>query len=173
MNTECPICIEQITPNSNCCTTECNHTFHSSCLFKNFATSVGCPLCRKELVSYPQEEEGSKDDSDSEYDSDEEDEDNENYNPSFTKEQIYAVIKKGYTELDLMNSIILSHGHNTLLVPMEEEMWDKHEKIFELLTSIANKEVSVDYRDSITYASVLQGSPKVDKVDTGPSNPIF
>ena len=71
-----------------------------------------------------------------------------------------------------MNSIILYHWHNTLLIPMEEEMWDKHEKIFELLTSIANKEVSVDYRDSRTYASVLQGAPKIDKVGEGPK-PIF
>lgn len=162
MNSECPICIEPISSNSNCCTTECNHSFHSSCLFKNFATSQGCPLCRKEIVSY------SIDDNSS-YDSESETESEYNYNPSFTKEQIYGVIKKkGYTQSDLMNSIILSHSHNTLLIPMEQDMWDKHEKLFELLTCIICKEIAVDYRDSRTYASVLKGESKVDKVGEGP-----
>jgi hypothetical protein len=154
--------MEHIIPSSNCCTTECNHTFHSSCLFKNFSTSPGCPLCRKELVSFPEE------DDESNYESDEED---YNYNPSFTKEQIYAVIKKkGYNESDFMNSIILSHHQNTSLIPMEEDMWVKHEKLFELLTSILIKEIAVDYRDSRTYASVIQGSKKVDKVGEGPKS---
>lgn len=170
MNTECPICMDTITSNSNCCTTECNHTFHSSCLFKNFATSNGCPLCRKELVQYPEDDE---DDEDDEYENDDDEEDEEEYKPMFISEQIHAVIKKkGFTETDLMNSIILSHYHNTKLIPMEDEMWDKHEKLFELLTSIANKEISVDYRDSRTYANVIQGQARTNVTGKGP-DPVF
>ena len=91
----------------------------------------------------------------------------------FIPEQIYAVIKKkGYTETDLMNSIILSHYHNTKLIPMGDEMWNKHENLFDLLTFIANKEISVDYRDSRTYARVIKGETRTDVPGKGPE-PVF
>ena len=34
--TECPICFEDICGNKNRTTTECGHTFHSSCIFTPF-----------------------------------------------------------------------------------------------------------------------------------------
>lgn len=65
---ECCICMEVLT-NTNRTTTECGHTFHSSCIFRNLCERIECPMCRKELV------EPEKDDD--EYSIDEEDGDDD------------------------------------------------------------------------------------------------
>ena len=71
---ECPICMDEINMNTNCVTTECGHTFHCSCLFKNAAhNGFGCPYCRKVLAEELIEDEEDEDDDD--YEEDEEDDD--------------------------------------------------------------------------------------------------
>jgi hypothetical protein len=50
---ECPICYEDIDENRNRTTTECGHTFHSSCIFKNMnegSNGFQCPCCRHVLL---------------------------------------------------------------------------------------------------------------------------
>ena len=50
---QCSICYNDIL-NVNKVVTECNHTFHFSCLLKNFknnsSTGEQCPLCRKSFL---------------------------------------------------------------------------------------------------------------------------
>ena len=47
---ECPICFELI-DKINSLTTECGHTFHTSCLMKNVAhNGFGCPYCRTAMA---------------------------------------------------------------------------------------------------------------------------
>jgi hypothetical protein len=45
----CTICQEKIL-NKKCCTTNCNHCFHSECLIKWLKEKHNCPLCRKEIL---------------------------------------------------------------------------------------------------------------------------
>ena len=75
MSADCPICLEQITT-INCTTTECGHTFHSCCIFKNLTQNNGCPLCRKELVEVIESDEDNEsyNSDDESYNSDEDDE---------------------------------------------------------------------------------------------------
>jgi hypothetical protein len=178
-NKECPICMELITSN-NCCTTECNHTFHSSCLFKNFANSAGCPLCRKELIVYPEESDSDEDsevdsqaddDEDQDQDQDQDANQNQDLEPSLTLNQILHVLKKQeFSEKDLLNSILMHVWYEDNEI--NEEMFKKNEKLTDLLYSIFNKEIAVDYRDSRTYAAVILGLPKTEETGEGPK-PIF
>lgn len=41
---ECPICFEEVTEGSSCCT--CKHTFHHACIRQWTADNPTCPLCR-------------------------------------------------------------------------------------------------------------------------------
>ena len=44
---ECPICMEKIEGDKNKLTTECGHTFHTSCLMTNVSKNgFDCPYCR-------------------------------------------------------------------------------------------------------------------------------
>lgn len=53
---ECPICFESITSN-NIITTECGHSFHSSCFLKNAAINgYNCPMCRTTLADEPEDD---------------------------------------------------------------------------------------------------------------------
>lgn len=45
---DCPICHEKI--KSNITITQCNHTFHSTCLFKWLVNKNSCPMCREILI---------------------------------------------------------------------------------------------------------------------------
>ena len=75
---ECPICFDDINPSKNCIITECNHTFHSSCMLKSIVHgNFDCPCCRFELAEMPEDEEDDEDyDEEEDYD---EDEDHELY----------------------------------------------------------------------------------------------
>lgn len=54
---ECPICMDCITANINCVTTECGHNFHASCLLQNVAhNGYGCPCCRGKLADEQEDE---------------------------------------------------------------------------------------------------------------------
>ncbi len=69
MNLECCICMDDICQDSNRVTTECGHTFHTSCLMKSVAhNGFGCPYCRSKMA------EEVDDDDDSYYQSDFEEE---------------------------------------------------------------------------------------------------
>lgn len=59
---ECCICMDDICQDTNRVTTECNHTFHTSCLMKSIShNGFGCPYCRTKMA------EEMDDDDDSEY----------------------------------------------------------------------------------------------------------
>jgi len=59
---ECCICMDDICQDTNRVTTECNHTFHTSCLMKSIShNGFGCPYCRTKMA------EEIDDDDDSEY----------------------------------------------------------------------------------------------------------
>ena len=69
---ECPICMDDINPTKNCIITDCNHTFHASCMLKSIVHgNFDCPCCRFELAE-PLEEEDDYEDNDEEEDEDEE-----------------------------------------------------------------------------------------------------
>ena len=54
---ECPICMDAIDTCKNCLTTECGHTFHSTCMMKNVSVNgFNCPCCRHEMVEGEKEE---------------------------------------------------------------------------------------------------------------------
>uniref|UniRef100_A0A6C0IKB7 RING-type domain-containing protein n=1 Tax=viral metagenome TaxID=1070528 RepID=A0A6C0IKB7_9ZZZZ len=70
---ECPICMDDINPTRNCIVTECNHTFHASCMLKSIVHgNFDCPCCRFELAESPEEE---NEDDEDEYNEDNEEED--------------------------------------------------------------------------------------------------
>jgi hypothetical protein len=165
-NEECPICMESI-GRVNCCTTECGHAFHSSCLFKNFSNSVDCPLCRKELIIYPEED--SEEDSQDEQDQDE-DEDEDDKPPISLNQITHALKKKGFSDKDLLNSILMNVWFEDDEVSDEDVV--RNGNLIDMIYSIINKEVAVDYRDSRTYANVLLGISKTDETGEGPK-PIF
>ena len=53
-NHDCPICYELIPYNINCVTTECGHSFHTTCLLKHTVyNGYDCPCCRTLLAAQP------------------------------------------------------------------------------------------------------------------------
>jgi hypothetical protein len=170
-NNDCPICMDNICLTTDCCTTECGHRFHSSCLFKNFTNSVGCPLCRKELIEYPDEDEDEDIDDEDEDEYEENSQDEEPSTKKLTIVQIHNAIKKqGYSEKDLISFILADYFEDN--VEINESTQDKSSKLLGLLESLCLKEIAVDYRDSRTYASVLLGIVKTEEPGEGP-RPIF
>ena len=66
---ECPICMDDINPTRNCIITDCNHTFHASCMLKSIVHgNFDCPCCRFELAESPVEEEDEDDEEEDEED---------------------------------------------------------------------------------------------------------
>jgi len=106
---ECCICMECIST-TNKTTTECGHTFHSSCIFKNLSQRVECPMCRKELVELPEEE--------TLYDSEEDDDsddDSTNYNSdadSVLSISSYQFQPDNTENLDVYDSIVTNERYN-------------------------------------------------------------
>jgi len=167
MSSDCPICFEPIT-NINCTTTECGHTFHSCCIFKNLTQNNGCPLCRKELVEVESdsEEDGSDEDSYSDYDSEEYDDDSEDEDDKGISVFQYteALKRKGFTEYDFVRILL---RQNVI------DLSEKDKKGFEIVDTISNiysgKE-SVDYRDKRTYLEVVLGKDKIGETGVGPDS---
>ena len=72
---ECPICLELILANVNCVTTDCGHSFHTSCLMKNTALNgYDCPYCRTQMAEAPEEDSDDEDSDSEEIDAEEEEE---------------------------------------------------------------------------------------------------
>ena len=66
---ECPICMDCIESTKNCVTTDCGHTFHSSCLMKSVAhNGFACPYCRAAMAEEPAESEYSDEEEEEEED---------------------------------------------------------------------------------------------------------
>jgi len=77
---ECPICFDLILPNVNCVTTDCGHSFHTSCLMKNTAVNgYDCPYCRTQMAEAPEESEYGDGDGEDDEDYDDGDEEEEEY----------------------------------------------------------------------------------------------
>ena len=160
---ECPICYDEIT-NVNCVTTECCHTFHASCLFKNMNNNVDCPLCRKELVETKDDDEDSDEDTE-EYDDDSvggsytyEDEPPQK---KFTITQIMVELKKqNINERQLVATLLQSYFVPSYLesrleyTPSNE---DECDDITERIKDLMFGDIPVDQRDTRTYADVVKG----------------
>jgi len=80
-NTECPICMLEITGVVNRTMTECGHEFHTKCLLSNVAfNGFGCPYCRGEMVdehvaNHNRDDDDEDDDGEEEGDDDDDDDD--------------------------------------------------------------------------------------------------
>lgn len=58
---DCPICLENIDGVKNKTTTDCGHSFHTSCIMKNVAhNGFGCPYCRTVMAENPHTDEASE-----------------------------------------------------------------------------------------------------------------
>ena len=170
---ECAICLEVLTE-TKCCTTDCGHTFHSRCIFKNFKNSFDCPLCRSELIEQDEDEDQDQDqDQDLADDEEEDDEtyDSETYESisvnTETEEadetdpaklqikQIYeAIKKKGYTELDFISFLLIDNFPSQ--IKKKKEVFWRCIGMMQEIDKICDREVAVDYRDTRTYANVVQ-----------------
>jgi hypothetical protein len=168
MSSDCPICFDPIT-NINCTTTECGHTFHSCCIFKNLTQNNGCPLCRKELVQVEESEsdseeyESDEDTYDDYSDDDSEDDDSEDGGISVFQ-YTEALKRKGFTEYDFVKILL---RQNVI------DLSEKDKRGFELvnaISSIYSRKESVDYRDKRTYLDVVLGKDKIGETGIGPES---
>ena len=164
---ECAICFDEIGA-VNCIVTECGHKFHSSCIFKSFANgTIGCPLCRKELVEV-QEDEEDDDEDDGEYvdgeDSDDDEGDditNDKYKIS-CEQMANALSKKGYTMADVIAQMLDSDFCVKNKKDTEKYTDDYFIKLNNTICDILEGEIAVDYRDKRTYAEVLKTNLNVN-----------
>lgn len=166
MSCECPICFDVIT-SINCTTTECGHSFHSYCIFKNLSQNNGCPMCRKELVEAME----SSDDEETIYSSDEEEEDEEETVEIPTPPSVFqfteALKKKGYSEGDFVR-LILNEVFNYNGSCETGEIDEKDNKMMEFISDIFTRKKSVDYRDKRSYLDVIAGKEKCGETGSGP-----
>ena len=166
---DCPICLNAI-ENTDCCTTECGHHFHSSCIFRNFTNSFSCPICRKELIDVPQEDEEEEDsewETESELSGSEEDDDaqEEQDKRKLNIRQVHEALKKqGYNETDFISFII--SDYYDYKVKVDQAIETRSESLIAMLEQICYGQVAVDYRDTRSYASVLQGIARTEEPGT-------
>ena len=171
---ECPICYDCMT-DINITTTQCGHKFHSSCIFNNLKYGLDCPLCRTELVKGVEENEDEDEDEESYYSSDDEDEDQsqddddsdeeeeneENRKPKFdfTMEQVAQKMQKMNISYSDFIGYILLYSNKQMKEDDKKKYNRKHsKKIEELLDDIVDYKISVDYRDTRTYADVVSST---------------
>jgi len=145
---ECAICMDDIGA-SNCTVTECGHRFHSSCIFRNMMERIECPMCRKDLVDMPEEE-------DEEYEEDgEEDEesvDEEEQERDLTCKQMANKLQSmGYTMADVLY-YATTYRHSSEADRFNNDLDDR---IGGLIDRMLDGELAVDHRDGRTYAEVL------------------
>ena len=152
LNNECCICMDDIGVN-NCTTTECGHTFHATCLFRNMFMRIECPMCRKELVEVPDEDE----DEDEEYEEDEDQEEDEEEdeeedddqeegedqaNPPSTltcKQMAEKLTSMGYTMTDLL-FFAVGHVHESESATLNDEL---DEKMSDIVDKMMSGEIAV------------------------------
>lgn len=173
---ECAICLCELTK-TNFTSTECGHRFHSSCVFKSLMIrGIGCPLCRRELTDAPPPN-NVDDESEDEYDesdmSDSEADDildsrtvsTVQSSPRLTCKQVAEkIISMGYTNADIMY---------VALGRLDESEKNRYTRDFrtgltDVLDSILDGSLPVDYRDTRTYASAVLNAPRTEAPGTGP-----
>ena len=89
----------------------------------------------------------------------------DNKNPKITANMVTeALKKKGYTEQDFITLIMLESARTKF----KKETIDRSNDMMNYLCQILDNEISVDYRDSRTYASVVYGLPKTQPRGKGP-----
>jgi len=162
--TDCPICMEKLEM-VNITITTCGHTFHSSCIFTAIEKSENCPMCRNQLVEYPQalDEEMSfvdeeEEDSDEYENAEEQDQDQQDTEdePKANLEQMTAkLVGMGYTIEDLVKCLSLQMVREVVSSTSEarytDEFIDKLEEDFE---GIITGEIPLSQRDNRSYAKV-------------------
>ena len=166
----CAICLE-ILNEGKCCTTDCGHTFHSKCIFRNFKNSFECPLCRNDLVDEDDEDE-TETDFETSYESDtyesssinsDREEADENNPAKLRIKQIYdAIKKKGYNELDFI-SFLLIDNFPAEIKQKKNVFWRCIEMMKEI-DKMCEREIAVDYRDTRSYASVVRGESRSEEI---------
>jgi len=159
----CPICLEDIQGNKNCTTTECGHTFHSSCIFSNLCHRIECPCCRSELVP-PSEDEEEEDEYEESIDEegsdtsfDEVDQDN-----SEPKMKIEHIVKRLVTMGYTMEDLVLAHLGGSFcrgIKGRDHQTPDFFAKYEETLDDIILGNIAPEYRDTRTFAQVVAGVP--------------
>ena len=160
----CAICMDDIIECKNCTTTECGHTFHSSCIFSNLCHRIECPMCRTALIDLPEEEEDDEDGSESgsDDDSDEESEAGTDAEHSTEPRMNIANLTKrlvtmGYT----MEDMVMAHLGGSFcqmikgLERHNDEFFDKYEQT---LDDIVDGKIAADFRDERTFAQVVAGA---------------
>ena len=161
---ECAICLETLN-NTKCCTTDCGHTFHSKCIFRNFKNSFDCPLCRQELV---EQDSSSDSNSEGEYEDDDDDdtydshsvntavEEADETNPEKLRVQqiCEAIKKKGYSELDFISFLLIDNFPGQ--IKQKKDVFWRCIKMMQEIDKICERETAVDYRDERTYANVVR-----------------
>ena len=164
---ECAICMDDILERNNLTITKCNHTFHSSCIFKNLCHRIECPMCRCELIEAEEEEssddeasddEASDTNSGSETDSEIFSENSQNPNANLTCQQISdKLASSGYNSADLIYLLLSSNWLLGKTKPQEKysdsEVYE--DNFYEHLKDILDGTIGVDYRDGRSYAEVL------------------
>jgi len=156
---ECAICMDDIGA-SNCTVTECGHRFHSSCIFRNMIERIECPMCRKDLVDMPEEEDdeeefdGEDDESESESDGDNESVD-EGERDLTCKQMADKLQSLGYTMADVLY-YATTYRHSSEAERFNNDLDDR---IGGLIDRMLDGELAVDHRDGRTYAQVLANQP--------------
>lgn len=151
--TECAICMTDILDSKNFCTTECGHTFHSSCIFNNMMHRVECPMCRTALA---EEAEDSDDEDSDEEDSDYES-DSEIVAQVTCKQMANKLTNMGYKMEDLICIMLGGNLCNAVKQDTERHTDIFFEKLDKDIEDIIDGTISVDHRDGRTYAQVIAG----------------
>ena len=160
----CSICMDDIIECKNCTTTECGHTFHSSCIFSNLCHRVECPMCRTALVTMP-EDEDDEDDEGSESGSDEDSEadtdaelSNESTEPRMNIANLTKrLVTMGYT----MEDMVMAHLGGSfcqMIKGLERHNDEFFEKYEQTLDDIVDGKIAADFRDDRTFAQVVAGT---------------
>jgi hypothetical protein len=160
---ECAICMDDIGA-SNCTVTECGHRFHSSCIFRNMMERIECPMCRKDLVDMPEEEEDDEEEFDGEDDESDSDGDNESVDEGerdLTCKQMADKLQSlGYTMADVLY-YATTYRHSSEAERFNNDLDDR---IGGLIDRMLDGELAVDHRDGRTYAQVLANQPPPPQV---------
>lgn len=151
----CAICMDDIQECKNCTTTECGHTFHSTCIFQNLCHRIECPMCRAELIAVPEEEDDEEED-DEDDDSDEEF-DGVGEAPRMSVANLTKrLVSMGYT----MEDMVMAHlggSFSQVVAPLERQNETFFEKFEQALDDIVDGKIAADFRDERTFAQVVAG----------------
>ena len=137
----CAICIESI-GSVNCCTTECNHRFHLTCMAQHLRAQNNCPMCRAVLetgLPNQNDEEGDDDDEDNDSEMDEE-------NEKIEDSSDQTLTDSGHTS-DVYSVVILSENR------LASCSFDKSIKIWNL--SRLTCEQTLTGHTSVVYSLVV------------------